>query len=36
MTCRGGAALDPAQPKPTDPCPCGSGEPYGECCGHGK
>ncbi|MBI4284847.1 MAG: SEC-C domain-containing protein [Chloroflexi bacterium] len=23
-------------PKPDDPCPCGSGKPYKDCCGKGK
>ena len=23
-------------PKPDDPCPCGSGKAYKDCCGKGK
>ena len=25
-----------ATPKPDDPCPCGSGKPYKDCCGKGQ
>ncbi|MBI4268089.1 MAG: SEC-C domain-containing protein [Chloroflexi bacterium] len=25
-----------AAPKPNDPCPCGRGKPYKDCCGKGK
>ncbi|PSR20011.1 MAG: hypothetical protein C7B45_17020 [Sulfobacillus acidophilus] len=33
MTCRCCGVAEPTPPQPTDPCPCGSGKPYGECCG---
>ncbi|MBI2980543.1 MAG: SEC-C domain-containing protein [Chloroflexi bacterium] len=28
--------LNKKAPKPNDPCPCGSGKPYKDCCGKGK